>query len=102
MFLCEAFEEDGKLRGRINPWSSHDEATRKLLRPKKHLCKLYIGKGRLMDIVHKLNTGEDYNVIKNNCQHWVKKLLEEMGIDVKRHLSSIDLSLSKIMDSKII
>ncbi|KAG0421294.1 hypothetical protein HPB47_002811 [Ixodes persulcatus] len=68
----------------------------------KHLCKLYIGKGRLMDIVHKLNTGEDYNVIKNNCQHWVKKLLEEMGIDVKRHLSSIDLSLSKIMDSKII
>lgn len=87
MFLCEANEEGGKLKATIRPWSQNEETVRKLLKPKVYLGQHSIKKERLMDIVADLNKDEDYNLDTNNCGHWAKKLLKELDIDIKNHLT---------------
>ncbi|XP_029845229.2 uncharacterized protein LOC115328189 isoform X1 [Ixodes scapularis] len=81
-FLCEATEVGGKLKSYLRLLPEKNQTMWERMTPKVHLGKYNLPKARLMEVMALLNENEDYNLFTNNCKHWTKKLLKELGIDL--------------------
>lgn len=99
--ICEATEEEGKLKPHILVSSKRKQTMLERM-TQVYIGKYNIHKERLMTIVGQLDEDEDYRLVANNCQHWAKKLLKGLGIDLDspsfmKQLNFIDHSLYKLM-----